>query len=137
MRPGLSPRRTDLGTKTGAIAKCAAAIALALGAALPAAAQTASTKFIPTFLVYYGGGPALTAADAAKLGKFDLLDVDRVRYADIGSKTWAAIKAVNPNSQIYLYQDGIEVQNQQDSTAQVYLNNLGRYNVSRGTPWGR
>ena len=107
-----------------------------LSAALPAAAQTASTKFIPTFLVYYGGGPALTAADAPKLAKFDLIDIDRFRYDNIGTNTWAAIKAVNPNSQIYLYQDGVEVQNQQDSFAQVYLNNLGRFNVSRGHPMG-
>ncbi len=119
-----------------AIAKCGAAIALLLCAALPAAAQTASTKFIPTFLLYYGGGPALTAADAPKLAKFDLLDIDRFRYTDIGSQTWAAIKAVNPNSQIYLYVDGVEVQTQQDTMAQVYLNNLGRYNVSRGHPMG-
>jgi len=105
-------------------------------AALPAAAQTTSTKFIPTFLVYYGGGPALTAADTPKLAKFDLIDIDRFRYTDIGSQTWAAIKAVNPNSQIYLYEDGVEVHNQQDSSAQVSLNNLGRFNVSRGHPMG-
>ena len=105
-------------------------------AALPAAAQTASSKFIQTFLVYYGGGPALTAADAPTLGKFDLIDIDRFRYTDINSQTWAEIKAVNPNSQIYLYEDGVEVHNQSDSTAQVYLNNLGRYDVSRGHTMG-
>jgi len=114
----------------------AGAFALLVGMALPLAAQTTATRFIPTFLVYYGGGPTLTAADAPTLGKFDLIDIDRFRYTDIGSQTWAAIKAVNPNSQIYLYEDGVEVQNQQDSFAQVSLNNLGRYNVSRGHPMG-
>jgi len=122
--------------KQTAFATCAAAIALLLSAAFPAAAQTPSTKFIPTFLVYYGGGPALTAADAPKLGKFDLIDIDRFRYTDINSQTWAAIKTVNPNSQIYLYEDGVEVQNLQDSKTQVYLNNLARFDVSRGHPMG-
>ena len=122
--------------KRTVIAKCGAAIALLLSAALPAAAQTASTKFIPTFLVYYGGGPALTAADAPKLAKFDLIDIDRFRYDNIGTNTWAAIKAINPNVQIYLYEMGAEAPSYLDSTAQVYLNGLGRYNVSRGHPQG-
>lgn len=98
------------------------------------AAQTAtgSTKFIPTFLIYYGGGPTLVASDAAKLAKFDLIDIDRFRYNNIGSNTWAAIKAINPDVQIYLYQMGPEAPNFMDSTATLYLNGLGRYHVSRG-----
>ena len=118
------------------IAKCGAAIALLLGAALPAAAQTASTKFIPTFLMYYGGGPAFVASDAAKLAKFNLLDTDRFRYNSIGANTWAAIKAINPNVQIYVYEMGAEAPNYLDSSAQMYLNGLGRHNVSRGHPQG-
>src|SRR5258708_5915769 len=115
----------------------AAVFALLLGASLPLAAQTTgSVKFIPTFLIYYGGGPTLVAADAPNLAKFDLIDIDRFRYQDIGPNTWAALKAINPNVQIYLYEDGPEVNNQQDSMAQFYLNNLGRYNVSRGHPMG-
>src|SRR5579859_3348846 len=118
------------------IAGCSVAIALLLSSTWPAEAQTAAIRFIPTFLVYYGGGPTLTAADAPALGKFDMIDIDRFRYTDIGSQTWAAIKAVNPNSQIYLYVDGVEVENQNDATAQLYLNNLGRYDVSRAHPMG-
>jgi hypothetical protein len=100
------------------------------------AAQTGPTKFIPTFLVYYGGGPVLVASDAAKLAKFDLIDIDRFRYDNIGSNTWAAIKSINPNVQIYLYQMGPESPSYLDSSPPVHLNGLGRHNVSRGHPMG-
>src|SRR5438128_7237258 len=82
-----------------------------VGVALPVAAQTAPGKTIQTFLLYYGGGPTLVASDAARLAKFDLLDFDRFRYNQIGSNTWAAIKALNPNMNIYLYVDGPNMYN--------------------------
>ena len=121
---------------TGAIR--AAAVALLLGAALPvvAQAQTGSSKFIPTFLVYYGGGPTLTDADMPQLAKYDLIDIDRFRYLDIGSNMWSAITAINPNVQIYLYEMGPEAPSHLDSTQQLYLNGLGRHNVSRAHPMG-
>src|SRR6266853_489611 len=115
----------------------AAAFALLLGAALPLAAQTAgSSKFVQTFLVYYGGGPAFVASDAAKLAKFDLIDTEKFRYNDLAPTTWAAIKALNPNVQIYLYEDGTEASNYQDTWGQQYIYGLGRYNVSRGHSMG-
>jgi len=123
------------------IGRCAARVlrigllALGFGAALalPAGTQAqGSDKFIPTFLVYYGGGPQLVAADAAKLAKFDLIDIDRFRYQDIGPNTWAAIKALNPAMQIYLYEMGPEAPSHLDSTLPLFLNGLGRYDVSRG-----
>ena len=98
--------------------------------------SSGSSKFIPTFLVYYGGGPTITSADVPKLAKYDLLDIDRFRYNNVGSNTWAAIKAINPNVQIYLYQMGPESPSHLDSSQQVYLNGLGRHNVSRGHPMG-
>src|SRR5712691_11046857 len=122
------------GRKPLAVALRTAVCALLLCAALPlqvATTATGSTKFIPTFLVYYGGAPALVAADAPTLAKFDLIDIDRFRYNNIAPNTWAAIKALNPNVQIYLYEMGAEAPNYLDSTAQLYLNGLGRYNVSR------
>src|SRR5882762_5480422 len=122
--------------KRAIVALCAGAFAFLMAAALPLAAQTIPAKFIPTFLVYYGGGPALISSDAAKLAKFDLIDIDRFRYNDIGPNTWAAIKSINPNVQIYLYEMGSEANNFSDATAQVYLNNLGRYDISRGHPQG-
>src|SRR5882672_5991383 len=110
---------------------------LALLLAAPCHLQAAATapgsaKFIPTFLIYYGGGPALVAADAPRLAKFDLIDIDRFRYNNIAPNTWAAIKALNPAVQIYLYEMGAEAPNYLDSTSQLYLNGLGRYDISRG-----
>ena len=110
-------------------------LALMVGAALaiPAGTQGAgSDKFIPTFLVYYGGGPALVPGDAAKLAKFDLIDIDRFRYQNIGPNTWAAIKSLNPAVQIYLYEMGPEAPSHLDGTLPLYLNGLGRYDISRG-----
>src|SRR6266699_4553950 len=83
---------------------------------LPLVAQTAgSSKFIQTFLVYYGGGPAFVASDAQKLAKFDLIDTQKFFYNNLAPTTWAAVKALNPNVQIYLYEDGTEASNYQDT----------------------
>ena len=111
-------------------------LALLLGAALAAPAAAGSSKFIPTFLVYYGGGPTLTAGDAPRLAKFDLIDIDRFRHAQIGGNTWGAVKALNPAVQIYLYEMGPESTNYMDTAQAVSLNNLGRYDVSRGHSMG-
>src|SRR6266849_6820008 len=99
-------RAISAGRKPSAVALRTAACALVLCAALPlqvAATATGSARFIPTFTVYYGGGPMLVSADAPLLAKFDLIDIDRFRYYDMSPNTWAAIKAINPNVQIYLY----------------------------------
>lgn len=97
-----------------------------------------SCKFIPSFLVYLGGGPALVAADAPKLAKFDGIEVDRFRYNEISpnGNTWAEIKSFNPNVQIFLYEAGAEDSNYQDGVPQVYLNGIDRYDASRGHPMG-
>src|SRR5882762_5737862 len=113
-----------------------ATFALLLGAALPLTAQAAPSKFLQTFLLYYGGGPTLVASDAARLAKFDLLGFDRFRYNQIGPNTWAAIKALNPDMRIYLYVDGPDVYNDQDALPQISINTLARHNVSRGHPMG-
>ncbi len=90
------------------------------------------SRFIPTFLVYYGGGATLHDGDAAALARYDLLDIDRFRYRQIGGNTWAAIKALNPKIEIYLYQMGTETSNYQDGANALSLNNLGRFDQSRG-----
>src|SRR6266853_75369 len=114
-----------------------AAFALFLCTALPLAAQTAApSKFIQTFLVYYGGGPRLIATDASKLAKFDLLDLDRLRYNQLAPDTWSAIRAFNPKVEIYLYEMGPESQNYMDATPAVSINGLGRHDVSRGHSMG-
>ena len=106
-------------------------------------AATGSTKFIPTFLVYYGRGAPLNAGNLPTLAKFDLIDIDRFRYADIntnpcngGATTWAAIKCANPDAQIYLYELGPEDTNFHDGIPQLLLNVIDRYDVSRGHSMG-
>src|SRR6266699_1472090 len=122
--------------RTAAVVR-AATFALLLGAALPLAAQTAcSSKFIQTFLVYYGGGPALVASDAQKPKKYHLIDNKKMFYNNHAPTTWAAVKALNPNIQIYLYDDGTEAANYQDTWGQEFTYGLGRYNVSRGHSMG-
>src|SRR5882672_9370751 len=132
-------RTITAGRKPLAVALRTAACGLVLCAALPlhaAGTATGPAKFIPTFALYYGGGPTLVAADAPILAKFDLINTDPFRYYEISLNTWAAIKAINPNVQIYLYKMGSEAPSYQDSTPQLFLNGLGRYNVSRGHPMG-
>jgi hypothetical protein len=72
----------------------------------------------------------------AKLAKYDLIDIDRFRYDSIGSNTWSSIKALNPNTQIYLYEMGPESPSYLDSSQPQYVNGLARHNVSRGHPMG-
>src|SRR5712675_3341000 len=118
----------SVGRRDAAGAARAVAFAFLLGAALPLAAQTAApSKFIQTFLLYYGGGRTLVASDAAKLAKFDLLGFDRFRYNQIGLNTWGAIKTLNPNMRIYLYVDGPDIYNDQDALPQMSINTISRY----------
>ena len=137
-RNGFDSSRGSATAKAGipaAFALWFAILVFFIGALAPrqaGAAASGSEKFIPTFLVYYSGGPTLTAADAPKLAKFDLIDIGRFRHGEIGSNTWAAIKSLNPAVKIYLYEMGPEAPSHLDSTAQMYLNGLGRHNVSRG-----
>ena len=99
--------------------------------------QTAGpSKTIQTFLVYYGGGPTLVAGDAQKLAKFDLIDTNKYRYNEIAGNTWAAIRALNPSIEIYLYEDGTEASNFMDTWSSVATYGIGRYNVSRGHSMG-
>ena len=97
-----------------------------------------SCKFIPSFLVYLGGGPALVADDAPKLAKFDGIEIDRFRFYEISpnANAWAEIKSYNPDVQIFLYVTGAEDSNYHDGVPQVYLNDISRYDLSRGHPMG-
>jgi hypothetical protein len=93
-----------------------------------------ASKFIPIFLVYYGGGPALT--DASNLARFDLIDINRYRHAQINGNTWAAVKSINPNTKFYLYEMGPEDQNFDDGTDVKFILGIDRYNASRGHSMG-
>lgn len=92
-------------------------------------------KFLQTFSVRVGGS-ALSSGNEVLLAKFDKVLLQRFHYDDIRGDTWGAIKADNPNTEIYLYQSGITVFDDQDNYSIVYLNNLGRWNISRAHSMG-
>jgi hypothetical protein len=134
---------TAVGGKPGSVVLRIAALALfLLGSVLPLQALGAakgSTKFIPTFLVYLGGGPAFSLAnggDAARLAKFDLLEINPWRYDETYPNLWSAIKAVNPNMQIYLYKMGPHAYNFHDCTDPKHLGDIARYAISCGHSMG-
>ena len=72
---------------TVALRVCAFVFLIAAALTVCARAQTVPTKFIPTFLIYYGAGPTLTSADAPTLAKFDLINTNKYRYTDIAPST--------------------------------------------------
>lgn len=91
-----------------------------------------ASKFIPTFLAKYAGAP-LSAADAQSLGRYDALLLHRWRYGEL---SWSAIRAVNPNIKIFVYQMGTEDENFEDGMPQAYLQGVDRHNDSRGHSMG-
>jgi len=122
-------------------------LVLAIGARAQSGPTTRSSpgKFIQTFLVYQSGGPKLTPADAAKLARFDILCLGRFRYVQINGNTYRAVRKLNPDIQIYLYQhgpdcwiaaDGSEDAEPTDVMNVRYLNNIARYNNARGHSMG-
>ena len=95
----------------------------------------AEAKFINTFL-YRIGGSALRSGDESHLAKHSIIFVQKYHYDDIRGDTWGAIKKINQNAKIYTYASTMLVNTQDDSVSPVFLNNLGRYNVSRGHSMG-
>src|SRR5260370_29620735 len=61
--------------KRATVALRAGAFAFLMAAALPLAAQTSSAKFIPTFLVYYGGAPLPLPRHPPTFSQLDLLSI--------------------------------------------------------------
>jgi Domain of unknown function (DUF4082)/Hypothetical glycosyl hydrolase family 15 len=90
-------------------------------------------KAIQTFSIEYG-----KLKDAKKLAKFDVLDVNRGSYKDLdkSGKTWARIKAYNPNIKIFLYQAGMGFFLNHDSYQPIALNSVSRYKNARGHSMG-
>ena len=97
--------------------------------------QPVEAKFINTFL-YRIGGSSLSAGDEKDLAKHSIIFCQTFHYDDIRGNTWQAIKSINPNSKIYLYTTTTFVNRDDDSVSALYLNNLGRYNASRGHSMG-
>ncbi|MCK4965444.1 hypothetical protein KAS50_00350, partial [bacterium] len=97
-------------------------------------AQSVDHKFMRTFLCRVGGSE-LSAGDEVLMAKFELVIVGRHQYNKINGNTWGAIKAINPNTEIYLYQASRPNDNQ-DNASLVDLRGLGRWNISRGHSMG-
>ncbi len=98
-----------------------------------AAAHTGSVN---PFLIMFGNLPRCTQQDIPLLADYELLIFDRMRFKQINNNTWKAIKTASPSTKILLYQAGPLVANNTDSKPVYYLNNLGRYDVSRGSSDG-
>ena len=91
-----------------------------------------ANDFIQTFAVKYG---PFTTEQLAISAKYDMLDCNRFTYDDINGNTWAALKAINPNIEIFLYQQS-RAHDDDDNKNIKFLNNVGRWNTSRGHSMG-
>jgi hypothetical protein len=92
-------------------------------------AKAEQNPFLQTVLVYYV--TKITKEDVPKLAKYDVLALNRFNYRDVDGATWSSIKEINPNIEIYLYQQGAESNESSDEQWALYLNNISRYKNSR------
>lgn len=92
-------------------------------------------KFIKSFVCRIGGNN-LNSGDEVTMAKYDIILANKFHYDDINGDSWGAIKAINPDVEIYLYTDINQTYSTHDDLPTQYLNNLGRYNVSRGHSMG-
>lgn len=107
---------------------------------LVATHRACAATALQTFLVL-SGYPPFNSTDVPKLAKYDLLAVgvhraNQIPFAGKTFGTWDAIRAVNPNTKIFLYKTGFEQANWEDREDAASLGSLGRYNVSRGHSMG-
>jgi len=93
-----------------------------------------ANDFIQTFAVRHGGS-AITAEEVPILAKYDMFDCNRFQHDDVNGDTWSAIKRINPNTEIFLYQTS-RVRDVDDELNIKFLNNIGRWNFSRGHSMG-
>ena len=91
-------------------------------------------KSINTFIIRFGGN-ALRSGDEVRLAKHDIIFCNKFHYDDIRGDTWDAIKDINPKSEIYLY-GNVACKSEYRKCNTLYLNELGRYSVSRGHSMG-
>jgi hypothetical protein len=94
-----------------------------------------ASEFIKTCLVRIGGAP-LRAGDDVALSQYDIIFANKSHYDDIRGNSWRAIKSINPGTEIYVYTTINHVSQRGDSRSTVSLNNVGRYNISRGHHMG-
>ncbi|GAB1452061.1 hypothetical protein MASR2M47_21170 [Draconibacterium sp.] len=103
------------------------------------ACQTAEgqdgTERIKTFLFVIQGNN-LRTGDETVLSKFDIVVLQRFNYDDIRGGTYSAIKKINPDTKIFLYQLGPWCATKDDGPTVVYMRSIGRYNYNKGHSMG-
>ncbi len=116
-------------TKTSLVSICLTLFSsLALSA--PQLSQSCSGKAICTFQVIYGG-KLFNNADIEKLAKNSVVVTDRHQY-----RAFPKIKSLNPDEIILIYQNGPQVAEDTDHLPPQFLNNIGRFDISRGNTKG-
>ncbi len=100
------------------------------------AMSTTANESIAPFLVFSGAPSGLSVQSIPILAEYDLLIMGTGHHHKVNGNTWAAIKAVSPDTKIFLYQTGPYVADNNDAVPTAALNNLGRFNVSRGSSQG-
>jgi hypothetical protein len=111
------------------------AVLLLLIAALGSVDAATTPKFFQTVLIRVGGS-SLVSGDEVRIAKYDMAVLNRFHDGDVGGQVWRVIRSLNPNTQIYLYEMGMWTTTGKDDKDVYYLNDLGRYNVSRGHSMG-
>jgi hypothetical protein len=96
--------------------------AIVLGSFLCAGNAKADQNFIPCFFLRYA---AFSAEDVTNAAKCDFVIASRGEFGN-------EIKAINPNSKIYLYQFATAVYTTQDTENVEGVNTLARWETSRG-----
>ncbi len=95
-----------------------------------------ANESISTFETFTGNPSELSAQSIPILAGYDLLSMSRGHHHKIAGNTWREIKALSPNTKIFLYQLGPWIADNRDAYPVSALNNLGRYNNDRGSVEG-
>ncbi|MFC1610552.1 putative glycoside hydrolase [Myxococcota bacterium] len=104
-------------------------------AAQPGDDRPPPKKLFQTFLVRINGS-ALQEGEEVTLARYDLLQLHRFHSDDIRDDSWAAVRAINPQVEIYVTQSSHTVDSNADARPLINLTDLGRFGVSRGHSMG-
>ncbi len=124
----------------------ACVVLFCLAGSLAAEEKAKSDRFINVSLMYLSTGPKLEAKDLPILSRYDVIVWNRFRYFEIEGDTWSAIKALNPDVEIYLYIQGVDIwtgwdkkivnRTGVDGQDVRNMNNIGRWENARGHSMG-
>ena len=114
----------------------ALAIALVVSSAGPVWAGGGAGKSIQVMNIYQSPGATLVASDAAKLARYYMFFFNRNRYYQISPDTYTAVRALNPDTLIFNYQQGPDTWLNQDGSNVLNVNNIVRYNNTYGHSMG-